>query len=58
MMDEQVKGKTKFKAYAYRAYSPNFATPARAGDDPGAADRGRGRRHGRRPLPQQARRRR
>ena len=29
---------------------------ARAGDDPGAADRGRGRRHDRRQLPQQARR--
>ena len=27
MMDEKVKGKTKFTAYAYRAYTPNFAAP-------------------------------
>jgi FtsP/CotA-like multicopper oxidase with cupredoxin domain len=27
MMDRRVKGKTKFTAYAYRAYAPNFETP-------------------------------
>jgi FtsP/CotA-like multicopper oxidase with cupredoxin domain len=28
MMNEPVKGKTKFKAYAYRRYEPNFTKPA------------------------------
>lgn len=27
MMDRKIKGKTKFTAYAYRAYSPGFAAP-------------------------------
>ena len=27
MMDTKIKGKTKFTAYAYRAYSPNFEAP-------------------------------
>ena len=58
MMDEKVKGKTEFTAYGYRRYTPGFAEPLGPGDDAGAADRGRGRRHGRRPLPQQAQRRR
>ena len=28
MMNERVRGKTTFKAYAYRAYEPNFTKPA------------------------------
>ena len=56
MMDEKIKGKTKFVAYAYRAYSPNFAAPLGPGDDPRAADRGRDRRRGRRQLPERDRR--
>ena len=35
MMGKQVKGKTKFTAYAYRAYSPNFAAPLGPAKIPG-----------------------
>jgi FtsP/CotA-like multicopper oxidase with cupredoxin domain len=35
MMDKKVKGKTKFEAYAYRAYSPNFAAPLGSATIPG-----------------------
>ena len=35
MMDERVPGKTKFTAYAYRAYSPNFAAPLGPAKIPG-----------------------
>ena len=35
MMGKQVKGKTKFTAYAYRAYSPNFAAPLGPATVPG-----------------------
>ena len=28
MMDQKVKGKTKFTAWAYRPYSPNFEAPS------------------------------
>jgi FtsP/CotA-like multicopper oxidase with cupredoxin domain len=35
MMGKQVKGKTTFKAYAYRAYSPNFAEPLGPAKVPG-----------------------
>jgi manganese oxidase len=35
MMDEKVKGKTKFDAYVYRAYSPNFEAPLGPGTIPG-----------------------
>ena len=44
------------RRYAYRAYSPELRRAAGAAADPGPADRGRDRRHDRRPLPQQARR--
>ena len=56
MMDKKVKGKTKFAAYAYRALLRRLRRAARAGDDPGPADRGRDRRRDRRQLPQQDRR--
>ena len=45
MMAKPVKGKTKFTAYGYRAYAPDFKEPLGAGDGAGAADRSRGRRH-------------
>jgi FtsP/CotA-like multicopper oxidase with cupredoxin domain len=35
MMDEKVKGKTRFKAYTYRAYTPNFGEPIKRGKIPG-----------------------
>jgi FtsP/CotA-like multicopper oxidase with cupredoxin domain len=35
MMDKKVKGKTKFTAYAYRAYSPGFAAPLGPATIPG-----------------------
>lgn len=35
MMDEKVEGKTKFTAYAYRAYSPGFAEPLGPATIPG-----------------------
>ncbi len=35
MGGKQVKGKTKFTAYAYRAYSPNFASPLGPATIPG-----------------------
>ena len=35
MMDKKVKGDTQFKAYTYRAYSPNFAEPLERGKIPG-----------------------
>jgi FtsP/CotA-like multicopper oxidase with cupredoxin domain len=35
MMGKQVKGKTTFKAYAYRAYSPDFAAPLGPATIPG-----------------------
>ena len=35
MMDKKVKGKTKFDAYAYRAYSPGFAAPLGPATIPG-----------------------
>ena len=35
MMDEKVKGKTKFDAYAYRAYTPGFAEPLGPASIPG-----------------------
>ena len=54
MMDKKVKGDTQFKAYTYRAYSPNFGGAAQARQDPRPADRGEHRRHDRRPLPEQA----
>ena len=44
----------KFTAYGLPRLLAGLRRAARPGDDPGAADRGRGRRHGRRPLPEQA----
>ena len=35
MMDKKIKGKTKFAAYAYRAYSPGFAAPLGPATIPG-----------------------
>jgi FtsP/CotA-like multicopper oxidase with cupredoxin domain len=35
MMDKKIKGKTKFPAYAYRAYSPNFEAPLGPATIPG-----------------------
>lgn len=35
MMDTKIKGKTKFTAYAYRAYSPNFEAPLDSAAVPG-----------------------
>ena len=35
MMDKKIKGKTKFTAYAYRAYSPGFAAPLGPATIPG-----------------------
>src|SRR5215831_5735281 len=35
MMNEPVKGKTNFKAYGYRAYTPNFADPIGKAKIPG-----------------------
>jgi manganese oxidase len=35
MMDKKVKGKTKFTAYAYRAYTPGFAAPLGPATIPG-----------------------
>ena len=35
MMDKKVKGDTQFKAYTYRAYSPNFGEPLKRGKIPG-----------------------
>ncbi len=35
MMDKKIKGKTKFVAYAYRAYSPGFAAPLGPATIPG-----------------------
>ncbi len=35
MMDTKIKGKTKFVAYAYRAYSPGFAAPLGPATIPG-----------------------
>jgi FtsP/CotA-like multicopper oxidase with cupredoxin domain len=35
MMNEPVKGKTKFKAYGYRPYRPNFAEPITKAKIPG-----------------------
>jgi len=35
MMDQKVKGKTKFDAYAYRAYTPGFAAPLGSATIPG-----------------------
>jgi manganese oxidase len=35
MMDQKIKGKTKFEAFAYRAYSPNFAAPLGPATIPG-----------------------
>ena len=54
-MGVQVKGKTTFKAWGYRAYSANFAEPLGPAKVPGAAARGERRRDDHRPLPQQAR---
>src|SRR5262245_666421 len=35
MMGQKVPGKSKFKAYTYRAYNANFASPVRDGQMPG-----------------------
>jgi manganese oxidase len=35
MMDKPVKGKTRFTAYTYRAYTPNFGRPLKNGKIPG-----------------------
>ena len=35
MSDKKIKGKTKFEAYAYRAYSPGFAAPLGPATIPG-----------------------
>lgn len=35
MMDQKVPGKSKFKAYTYRAYNANFSSPAKEGQIPG-----------------------
>ena len=35
MMDKKIKGKTKFTAYAYRAYTPGFAEPLGTASIPG-----------------------
>ena len=35
MMDKKVKGDTRFKAYTYREYTPNFGEPVKRGKIPG-----------------------
>src|SRR3954451_5099406 len=35
MMDKPIKGDTRFKAYTYRAYTPNFGQPLKNGKIPG-----------------------
>ena len=41
MMDEPVSGKTVYKAWAYRQYTADFASPIGRAQHPRAADRGR-----------------